>query len=215
MTILIAAPTARELGAAREAGLASACLPDGACCLLLRTGIGMRRAARRLAHALARTNPSVILVTGYAGALDPSLQAGDIVIARRVSTVARGGAPVFWDLAACEELERAARAAELRFHVGDIMTWPRPVGRAAAKARLFRAFRAAAVDMESAALARIAAARGIPLGCVRAVSDRACENLALGLLLPRAGVAAARRSLARFFAAYCRATFRQATSSGR
>lgn len=212
MTLLIAAALSGELASACKACRALSPLEgrgpvrrQGDCggytCFFLRTGIGMGRAARRLEAAIAQTHPSAILVTGYAGALDPALQAGDLLIARRVWAPA-GGAPVSWKPGAGEDLELAARAANLAFRIGEILTVPRPVGRAAQKARLFRAFRAAAVDMETAALARVAAERAVPFRCVRAVSDRAGESLAFGFLLPRAGVAAARRTLEAFFAAY-------------
>ena len=48
----------------------------------LRTGIGPLRAGKRLECLLAAFRPTRILVTGYAGALEPSLRPGDLVVGK-------------------------------------------------------------------------------------------------------------------------------------
>jgi nucleoside phosphorylase len=44
------------------------------------------------------------------------------------------------------------------------------------KSLLYEKFRASIVDMETAALARVAAARSVPLSCIRVVSDDAADS---------------------------------------
>lgn len=214
MTLLILAALSEELALPRDLCQSKTRLEAGSLNLwhglcrdqsyyFLKTGIGPSRSATRLEFALTFLNPSSILVTGYAGALDPSLRAGDLVIARRVSMIGKAGDPHnSWDLGPAEDLAHAAAGAGLTAFVGEILTTPRPVVRAVAKSRLFLDSHAAAVDMETAALARVAVQARIPLVCIRVITDEAGENLALWHVMPRAKVTVARRSLRRFFAAY-------------
>jgi adenosylhomocysteine nucleosidase len=214
LTLLILAALCEELALARDLCQSKARMEPrslnlwhGLCrdrsYYFLKTGIGPRRSARKLEHALTFLKPSSILVTGYAGALDPSLKAGDLVVAPRASMIGKAGDPHdSWELGPAEELAHVATRAGLPAFVGEILTSPRPVVRAITKSRLFRDSRASAVDMETAALARTAAQACIPVGCVRAITDEAGENLALWHVTPRATVAVARQRLRRFFTAY-------------
>jgi adenosylhomocysteine nucleosidase len=214
LTLLILAALSEELALARDLCQSKTRVEAGGLDLwhglcrdrsyyFLKNGIGPRRSSRALEHALTFLNPSSILVTGYAGALDPSLKAGDLIIARRAAMIGKAGdSHDSWELEPAEDLARIATCAGLPAFVGEILTSALPVVRAVAKSRLFQDSRATAVDMETAALARIAAQARIPLACVRAITDEAGENLAPWHLIPRATVAVARQNLRRFFTAY-------------
>lgn len=167
--------------------------------LLLKTGIGPRRAARRLEAALRRSRPDRILTIGYAGALAPGLAVGDLVVVRRALLCLEdgGGCPLpevnldgSWDLKGVDALAAIAQCAGLRHAVGDTLTSPYVFGEPAQKRLLHSRFGASLVDMETAALARAAANAGIPFGCVRVVSDSLEDDfLAPFSYDPRAGVA--------------------------
>jgi hypothetical protein len=58
---------------------------DGQQFCLLKSGVGPKAAANRLADALRRVRPSLILVVGYAGALKAGLELGDLVAIDRSS----------------------------------------------------------------------------------------------------------------------------------
>jgi len=64
-------------------------------------------------------------------------------------------------------------------HLGKLVTAPRVVAAASEKRRLGEQTGALAVDMESAAVAQCAAAAGVPMVALRAITDSADENLPL------------------------------------
>jgi nucleoside phosphorylase len=146
----------------------------------VRTGVGPRRSAGRLEEALQVTKPSQILVIGYAGALDPGLRLGSAIEVEKA--IALSEDPSDWEhvrsegefnLASCSGFYLAAAAAGLSAHTGTVVTSFHVLGHPAHKRLLHDRFQAAIVDMETAALARVALANKIPLSCVRVVSDEA------------------------------------------
>jgi hypothetical protein len=121
-----------------------------------RSGMGYRSAAAA-AERILRRRPALLVSTGFCGALAPDLRAGDVVVATEVLDVASG-----------ERLPVSAEAtAAVPGRRGVIATSPHPLTDPASR----RDVPGAAVDMESAALARAAAAAGVPFAAVRAVSD--------------------------------------------
>jgi nucleoside phosphorylase len=140
------------------------------------TGIGMKRsrAITRLAlSALPETQ--LVIGTGVAGALSGGLRPGDIVIADR-AIKAREDTPhpeqvVAVDAAIIDFCERTLHAAGLQSSTGAILSSPRVIPNAAAKRAAKQHSGAIAVDMESAAIALEAAARGVPFAIVRTVID--------------------------------------------
>ncbi len=117
---------------------------------------GAMRAAERLVGAGATT----LLSFGLAGGLDPALQPGALVIPARV--IDNDGA---WPATLLP------RAEGTLFGGGTILETARQ------KAALHRRTGALAIDLESAAVARVAAERGLRFGVVRAVCDPANRDL--------------------------------------
>lgn len=127
---------------------------------------------------------SGIINTGFCGALDPALSIGDIVV--------WGDAPV---------------NAGSRFSSGEIVSSDRVVATAGEKRRLREQTGAIAAEMEAAAVKKVAAQWNAPFYCIRAVSDRADEDLPLDFnsyrdsagrfRLPAIAFAAIRRPFAR------------------
>jgi adenosylhomocysteine nucleosidase len=113
-----------------------------------------------------------------AGGLDPSLQAGAILLPTEV--VGPDGRAH-----ACEAGWRNRLAATIEARSGRLLTTAKSVGSVEDKAELFRTTGAVAVDMESAAIAEIAEQHGLPFLAVRVVVDSAADTL------PRAVTAAA------------------------
>lgn len=163
----------------------------------LKLGAGPLRSAAVLERVLPVLKASSILVTGYAGALDPGLKQGELVIVEHADSLAeeswdaaltdvklRAG----WPLAGVEELFRAARATGLPARRGTVITSPCIIGVPEQKSILFQKFNAAIVDMETAALAQVASSFHTPLGCARAISDEAEDDfLAAFTYDPHAG----------------------------
>ncbi len=153
----------------------------------LKTGVGPRRSAANLKHLLGVTGISHIFVLGYGGALDPDLKLGDLVIVRKAldfSSLRKLQLPLeevepdgFWELEHSEDLIKAGMTAGISFQVGETLTSPYVIGDPSQKRLLYKRFHTSLVDMETAALAREATSRGIPLSCVRTVSDEADDSL--------------------------------------
>jgi adenosylhomocysteine nucleosidase len=155
--------------------------------LVMVTGMGAKAARRAADWALALPcPPRRLIAAGFAGALQPGVPAGSVVVATEVIDGQGGRWPAPWPTSA----DAWAR--------GRVLTWPRLVCTAAEKRSLGTAHDAVAVDMESAAVARACAERGVEFGCVRAVSDdvEAALSPALVRLLSGGRVAPGRVALA-------------------
>jgi len=124
------------------------------------TGAGVERAAKALAEAEKSGELDSVISTGWAGALREELVPGQ---ACDVSTVidARTG----------ERFVAAIPANDCW-----LVTNSR-VADAAEKQRLASTYQAALVDMEAAAIARLARMRGIPFYCIKGISDGYSDQL--------------------------------------
>lgn len=136
------------------------------------SGPGVRQAEAAARRMFATARPSLALCVGLAGGLRHGLRRGDIVVAERV--VDEFGRESY----GCSQrfVESAERHGARRVH---LMTHPRVVCSVAEK-RLWSA-RADVVDMESLAVARVAADVGVPFAVLRVVSDAAVEGFPLDL----------------------------------
>lgn len=123
------------------------------------------------AASLAAGGFDLLLSFGFAGALDPALRAGDLLLADRV---VGAGAAFHADRAARDRLA-AALALGSRVLAGAILGVEQVIDRPGEKARLFAATRAMAVDMESLPL--FAAAAGKPALALRAIADPASRTI--------------------------------------
>lgn len=125
------------------------------------TGIGLDRARAHVESLFAkRIRPRVVVMAGYAGALRPGLGVGDVIVATEVVDASGTSWPTSWPMHPARERRKTV-----------LFTSQKIVGATSQKRDLGRQFQADAVDMESAAVAEACRQRGIPFGCVRAISD--------------------------------------------
>ncbi|WP_206659574.1 phosphorylase [Hansschlegelia zhihuaiae] len=134
---------------------------------------------------------AAILSSGLAGALDPSLKPGDVVVGHLVAS-ADGGSSI---------LERI-RALLPQARVGPIVGSDVIVATVEEKRALHARTGAVAIDMESHIAARVAARHGLPFAALRTISDGADQELPTAALVGlrpdgRMAVGAVLASLAR------------------
>ncbi len=173
--------------------------------VLMRAGVGPRKSAERLMEALQVVQPSQILVVGYGGALAPALKLGCIVGIVKATALRLNDRSPGWDHCEVEgeyalksntSMIKIAEAAGLSACMGDTLTSAHVLGNPVHKQLLHERFSAAVVDMETAAFARVAGLKGIPLSCIRVISDEAADSfLAPFSYDPSAGIPARTKQL--------------------
>jgi adenosylhomocysteine nucleosidase len=156
--------------------------------LLALSGIG-RAAAAAAAQALVDSGVSALMSFGMAGGLDPALKPGSVVIPCELLSTdgARYTACRSW-----RERVAAAISPLCAVTEGNLLTGTQAIDTPAEKAAALRSTGAAAVDMESAAVAEVAAKHNLPFIAVRVIVDTAAD------FLPRAVVAASRAGRVHF-----------------
>jgi adenosylhomocysteine nucleosidase len=165
------AAEARHLGAATPRRESLASLADGT--LLAVSGMGDAAAAAS-ARALIEAGADALASFGLAGGLDPALGAGSIFLPSEIITLTGPGIHTahHW-----RERVGAALAAEHPLVHGKLLSTATAIGSVAQKAALFRDTGAAAVDMESLAIAQVAEAGQLPFIAVRVIVDSAQDEL--------------------------------------
>jgi adenosylhomocysteine nucleosidase len=146
-------------------------LPDGH--RLVVSGSGPNH-ARSAAFRLLEHKVDALISWGCAAALDGSMNAGDLVLPDRILS------PDGIEHAVCPEWHdrvRQALAPMLPVTTGLLLGSLKVVANAAEKRELHASKGAVALDMESASVASVANARGVPFLAVRAIADPACMNL--------------------------------------
>lgn len=138
-------------------------------------GMGEERAARAARTLAARVELAGLVATGFAAGLHPGLRRGNLFVATEVGDGRAEPRPVHgpWLLMA----KVAAADAGGAFGSGLLLSGTRVVVDPAAKAALGAATGALAYDLESAAVAGVAVAAGMPFLAVRAISDPVDEAL--------------------------------------
>lgn len=169
---LIALPAeARSLHPAKLAFDALVQLPGGH--WLTVSGTGPEHAARASARLLER-GVGGLASWGCAAALDPGLRPGDLLLPKQIlgADGTRLAADPGWR-------DRFARVLDGKVAIrsGILAESPGLVATVAVKQTMYADTGALALDMESAAVARMAMAAGVPLLAVRAVADSAAMCL--------------------------------------
>lgn len=135
---------------------------------VVETGVGPEKA--RAALASWTGSASVVVSAGFAGALQPGLASGDLVFD-----------PLEAPVALAEGARETAAALSLPLHMGRIHSVGRVISSPAEKRALGASVRAAAVDMETAAVRDWARVRkAVPLG-IRVILDAVDDPLPDGI----------------------------------
>jgi adenosylhomocysteine nucleosidase len=145
-------------------------------------GIGHNRAtetARRTFDLIA--NAELVIGTGVVGALSGGLKPGDLVLCDRTIMIhsdGRVGEQIIAISAGhLDQIGRSLAKAGIAYSTGAILTSHRVLATGAEKRRAKESTGAIAVDMETAAIAAEAVARGLPFVAIRAVLDEVDDEI--------------------------------------
>ena len=151
--------------------------------LLTVSGMGWD-AAQAGALRLAEAGATALASFGTAGGLDPALRCGTVLVPSEVAV------PDELTLPTDPRWRQAVRGALPRDCIvsdAPLLTSRVPIGTRLDKALAWRESGCAAVDMESAAVARFAAAAAVPFVVLRVVVDTAADELPLAVLAASRG----------------------------
>jgi adenosylhomocysteine nucleosidase len=129
---------------------------------MVANGAGATHAGKAVEQACAECRPEAIVSMGFCGALDPALQIGDVFVATAVHSAGR-------------RFDTRLPQSETPHATGVLASVDHVAQTAAEKASL-RTAGASAVEMEAGGVAQFAASLGIPLFCVRSITDTAGQS---------------------------------------
>ncbi len=144
--------------------------------VMVQSGVGKQRADDATLQVIDRFQPRVLISTGYAGAVQPELNVGDLVIADAILE-AKEEVKYFPDQ---DWLGRAMNIPcpdGVKAIVGGLLTVNTVIHDSATKWELGKSYSVQAVEMETSAIARVAEEQGLPLLSVRVISDRLNQEL--------------------------------------
>jgi len=125
------------------------------------TGVGEKVCRQRVAEFLQDQQFDLLISSGFAGALNDTLQIGDLLLAKNFSTV--------------ELTEVGSSFSRLPIHEADLLTVRALIDSNDERNKIARTSGAAAVDMETEFIARACAEHGIPLLSLRVITDTPSE----------------------------------------
>lgn len=144
-------------------------------------GPGRQAAARGAETLIDGHRPRWLISAGFGGALDPALRFNDVVLVNEVLDPEGGRFAI--------DVRLPETSGSTGFRAGTLLTVDEIARTAAEKAELRRRFGADVVDMETAAVAAVCAARGVRLLAIRVISDDAGADLPreVATILARSG----------------------------
>ena len=173
------------LGVVSPMSLEAALLPVDKDVLIIRSGIGTENAGDAACRLVDR-GATALAVTGVAGGLDPALNAGDLLIPEIIlenpTEPAEGEKRTdkrVLNSAIADEISSLLGSHGITVHRGILITTPGPVLTPGEKSALFKRYGARAVDMESAAVFRVAHEKNLPFFVIRSICDTASTDIPL------------------------------------
>jgi len=141
-------------------------------CLLVTSGMGLRRAMNAARTLLAGSSPHLLVSFGIAGAVNPDLQIGDVVVARNTCLLDKSLPGQVRSLATLSEAAWNAAAQVLqpdgaRLFAGTAIT----TRGSQVVLQVLEQMAHPVLEMETAGIAQVAAEMGIPLVSIRSISD--------------------------------------------
>ena len=142
--------------------------------LLVQTGVGPKKAGAAANRILKDHAPQAVLSIGAAGAADPLLQVGDVVIVKNILHHADGHFAT--DQQRSEQITGLLSDTGMPVSRGDCLTVGAFIHTIGEKQRIFKNTGARVIDMESASLAKRLCPAGVAFLNIRIVSDTARQD---------------------------------------
>lgn len=142
--------------------------------LMVKTGVGAKKAKAAARGIIKNYSHSCVLSLGAAGAVDPSLDIGDVVVIKK--NVQRSGQNFLCDDDLSQKAFNLLRRSGLPVTWGDCLTLDRFVHLKEEKKSINDMPGVRVVDMESAAVARVICSANAPFFNVRVISDTAGDD---------------------------------------
>jgi nucleoside phosphorylase len=141
---------------------------------LVQTGVGPKKAGAAATRIVKEHAPQAVVCIGAAGAADPALRVGDIVIVKNILHHAGGhfATDALWSGRVAKQLNDAA----MPVFRGDCFTAGTFIHTASQKQHIFENTGARVIDMESASLAKRFCPAGVEFLDIRIISDSARED---------------------------------------
>jgi nucleoside phosphorylase len=151
-------------------------------CLLVQSGIGLRRATDATQALVAATRPQLLVSFGVAGAVQNDLQVGDVVFIHAACLLDNGIPGQFqplalWSTAARQAATQALQRRSARWVIGTAITTPGSQSVHLPPKELAHPV----LEMETMGIAQVAAEQAIPLLALRAISDTLEKPIPFGI----------------------------------
>lgn len=143
--------------------------------VLVRSGVGKQRAEDSTLQVIDRFQPRALISVGYAGAVQPELNVGDLVIANTI--LEEEGKKYFPNPDWLGRARNIPCPDGFKMAVGGLLTVNTVIHGPSAKQELGKNYSVQAVEMETSAIAKVAEDKGLPLLSIRVISDRLDQEL--------------------------------------
>ncbi len=146
--------------------------------VLVRSGVGKQRAEDSTLQVIDYFQPKALISAGYAGAVQPELNVGDLVIADSILDVnGKEDRKYFPDPNWLDRARSIPCSDGIKTVVGGLLTVNTVIHQPAIKWELGKNYCVQAVEMETSAIVRVAEEKGLPLLSVRVISDSIEQEL--------------------------------------
>jgi len=149
--------------------------------VLVRTGVGRKRAQNATQQVIDKFNPEVIISMGYAGALTEGLNVGDLFVASTILSPESDSTSFEMDgpknFKWLELAQKTPPPENVKLKIGRLITVDMVVHTPKAKKELGSRFRAEAVEMETLEIALLARVNQIAFISIRGISDAVNHEL--------------------------------------
>jgi adenosylhomocysteine nucleosidase len=144
--------------------------------VLVRSGVGRERAEDATLQVIDHFQPRALISIGYAGAVQPELNVGDLVIPDTIIEE-KGKGEYSPDSDWLNRAKNVPCRDGFKAVLGGLLTVDNVIHDSVSKKELGKSYSVQAVEMETSAIAKVAEAKDVPLLSLRVISDRLDQEI--------------------------------------